>query len=157
MNGDEVWLWTPGGGAAAARGAGGAGGGAATAAWTGPPLPVRSEDILAWLMDLAAVPSRNQLAALAEACPCPPEAAALRGLVAAPEVYAESVARGHLSVLQLLEKHASLLAGMDLLHLTALLPRLAPRYYSISSSPDAPGGSRRCACIDRERRLVVSP
>jgi hypothetical protein len=46
-----------------------------------------------------------------------------------------------LTLLEVLSSFRSVLATMDLVALTGLLPRLAPRYYSISSSPAA--GARR--------------
>jgi hypothetical protein len=41
-------------------------------------LPLSSRDVLAWLLDLSAVPAMRVVAMLAAECPCPPEAAQLR-------------------------------------------------------------------------------
>eukprot|EP00873_Tetraselmis_striata_P026190 jgi/Tetstr1/446454/TSEL_033995.t1 len=43
-------------------------------------IPVTAEGLLKFIPDLASVPSRKVIAALAEKCECPPEAAALRKL-----------------------------------------------------------------------------
>jgi hypothetical protein len=41
-------------------------------------LPLSSRDVLAWLVDLSAVPPMRMVAMLAAECPCPPETAQLR-------------------------------------------------------------------------------
>lgn len=77
LSGDEVYVWTPNTQAAArglnptpaARGDG-----------EGLSLPVLSRDVLAWLIDLSAVPSRRVLEGLARQSPCPPEAARLAAM-----------------------------------------------------------------------------
>jgi hypothetical protein len=53
-------------------------------------LPLSSRDVLAWLVDLSAVPPLRVVAGLAAECPCPPEAAQLQRL-ATEEVYKEQV------------------------------------------------------------------
>lgn len=53
-------------------------------------LPLRSAEILAWLVDLSALPPMRTVAALAEQCPCPPEAMRLKQL-ATEESYKEKV------------------------------------------------------------------
>ncbi|KAF6264212.1 cytochrome P450 [Scenedesmus sp. NREL 46B-D3] len=108
-------------------------------------LPLSSRDVLAWLMDLSTVPPMRMVAMLAGECPCPPEAAQLQRM-ATEAGYKEKVLGPQLTLLELLAAHRSLLAaGLDLPRLAGLLPRLAPRYYSISSSPAAPGGPRRAS------------
>lgn len=69
------------GGSGSARSLGGSG---------GLSLILSVSDALTWLVDLAAVPSKRTVSLLAEACPCPPEAAALRQL-ATEEGYKEKV------------------------------------------------------------------
>ncbi|WIA11150.1 hypothetical protein OEZ85_011289 [Tetradesmus obliquus] len=108
-------------------------------------LPVSSRDVLAWLVDLSALPPMRLVAALAAECPCPPEAAALQRM-ATEACYKEQVLGQQLTLLELLARHRSLLAaGLDLPRLAGLLPRLAPRYYSISSSPAGPAGPQRAS------------
>lgn len=77
-------------------------------------LPLSSKDILAWFVDLSAVPDRRTVSQLAERCVCPPEAAALKKL-AAEDVYAEKVWHLYLSSqlasvhIQLHTRHSCLL------------------------------------------------
>jgi hypothetical protein len=53
-------------------------------------LPVSSHDVLAWLVDLSAVPTRKVLEHLADSCPCPPEAVKLKAM-ASEEHYKQQV------------------------------------------------------------------
>jgi sulfite reductase alpha subunit-like flavoprotein len=53
-------------------------------------LPLSSRDVLAWLVDLSAVPPMRMVAMLAAECPCPPEAAQLKRM-ATEAVYREEV------------------------------------------------------------------
>jgi sulfite reductase alpha subunit-like flavoprotein len=53
-------------------------------------LPLSSRDVLAWLVDLSAVPPMRMVATLAAECPCPPEAAQLKRM-ATEAVYREEV------------------------------------------------------------------
>lgn len=53
-------------------------------------LPVSSHDVLAWLVDLSAVPTRKVLEHLADSCPCPPEALKLKAM-ASEEHYKQQV------------------------------------------------------------------
>eukprot|EP00775_Hariotina_reticulata_P009541 gene9541-9705_t len=101
-------------------------------------INVTVKTALAWLVDLAALPSKRIIAALAESCPCPPEAQKLKQM-ATEEGYKEKVIAQRLTVVELLLQFRSV--PIDLQQLANLLPRLAPRYYSISSSPLARPGT----------------
>jgi hypothetical protein len=57
-------------------------------------LVLTAATALTWLVDLAAVPSKRTVSLLAEACPCPPEAAKLRQM-ATEEGYKEKVGIDH--------------------------------------------------------------
>jgi sulfite reductase alpha subunit-like flavoprotein len=96
--------------------------------------------LLAYLADLSAPPTRKLVAQLAESCAVPSEAAALRQL-ATEEGYATGVTATKLTLVELLIQFRG--AKMTLSELLNALPRLAPRYYSISSSPLA--DPRRCS------------
>eukprot|EP00775_Hariotina_reticulata_P004961 gene4961-5202_t len=61
--------------------------------------------------------------------------------MASEKQYKQQVSGPKLTLLEVLSSFRSLLSVMDLVSLTGCLPRLAPRYYSISSSPAA--GTRR--------------
>ncbi|KAL3918290.1 MAG: hypothetical protein SGILL_004307, partial [Bacillariaceae sp.] len=97
-----------------------------------PGVPITSRMALKWLPDLLAAPSRKQIQALAETCPCPPEAAQLRKLSEEGE-YKEKVVKSGLTTLALLSQYRSVI--VDIVQLSTLLPRLKARFYSISSSP----------------------
>jgi len=101
-------------------------------------ITVSSRMVLTWLVDLAAVPSKRTVAALAELCPCPPEAAKLRDM-ATEEGYKAQVGSKRLTLVELLCAFRSV--PVDLQSLANMLPRLGPRYYSISSSPLARPGT----------------
>eukprot|EP00877_Chromochloris_zofingiensis_P012867 jgi/Chrzof1/7834/Cz02g38070.t1 len=87
---------------------------------------------LTWLPDLSAVPSKRVVAALADSCECPPEKRKLADCTT-EEGYKKKVLAPKLTLIELLSTFRSV--PMTLPTLLNLLPRLAPRYYSISSSP----------------------
>ena len=87
---------------------------------------------ITWLPDLTASPTRKVLNSLAEQCPCPPEAAALRDL-ADEKNYTDKVLNVQLTLPEILSMYRSV--ELDIEKFCACLPRLKPRYYSISSSP----------------------
>eukprot|EP00877_Chromochloris_zofingiensis_P012868 jgi/Chrzof1/7835/Cz02g38090.t1 len=87
---------------------------------------------LTWLADLSAVPSKRVVAALADSCECPPEKRKLADY-ATEDGYKKKVLGPKLTLIELLATFSS--SPMTLPTLLNLLPRLAPRYYSISSSP----------------------
>eukprot|EP00878_Enallax_costatus_P002291 GHUV01002466.1.p1 GENE.GHUV01002466.1~~GHUV01002466.1.p1 ORF type:complete len:1154 (+),score=313.19 GHUV01002466.1:119-3580(+) len=96
-------------------------------------LTLSASQVLTWLVDLAAVPTRRNLGLLAESCPCPPEASQLRQLATDEALYKERISSKRMTLLELLEHFRS--AAVSLGELVSLLPRMGPRYYSISSSP----------------------
>jgi len=145
LKGGERSVWTAGNKEGAARGFGalskpGGGEKGPGALLGGMRISVPAELLLAYLADLSAPPSRKQVAQLAEAAGSAADAEALRKL-ATEEGYAAGVAAKKLTLLELLFEHRSV--KMSLSDLLNALPRLAPRYYSISSSPLA--DPRRCS------------
>lgn len=104
-------------------------GGAASGLPMGQPLALG--DLLAHYVELGQPASRAQVATLAEATRCPPEAEGLRRL--AGEGYEAEVLGKRLSVLDLLERYAA--CGLSFEAFLAMLPPMRPRQYSISSSP----------------------
>jgi hypothetical protein len=103
-------------------------------------LSISAAMALAYMADLSALPPQKLVARLAAECPCPPEAAALAKL-ATPEGYAAGIVGPKLTLVELLAQFKSV--KFTLPDLINTLPRLAPRYYSISSSPLA--DARRCS------------
>jgi len=97
-----------------------------------PGIPLTARLALTWLPDLAASPTRKVLNSFAEKCPCPPEAAGLRDL-ADEKNYADKVLKAKLDLSDILVKYRSL--EIDIEEFCGSLPRVKPRYYSISSSP----------------------
>jgi len=97
-----------------------------------PKIPLTARLALSWLPDLAAAPTRKVLNRLAELCPCPPEAAGLRGL-ADEKNYKTKVIDTNLTLSEILSTYKSV--SIDVEEFCSLLPRLKPRFYSISSSP----------------------
>ncbi|GAA2296091.1 cytochrome P450 [Streptomyces kunmingensis] len=87
------------------------------------PLTVR--ELLARHVELQHRPTPEQVAVLAAANPCPPEAAALEALPQDdPRTFVE-----------LVEAHPALRSVLTWTQLLDLLPPLKPRHYSVSSSP----------------------
>jgi sulfite reductase alpha subunit-like flavoprotein len=99
-----------------------------------PGVPLTSRLALTWLPDLGAPPSRKNIQRMADAyCRCPPEAAALRGMAEDEKMYKDTVLNNGLTLTELLAKFKSI--RVDIEEFCSLLPRINPRYYSISSSP----------------------
>ena len=94
--------------------------------------PISFEELLYGYFELGQPASRRAIEKLANACPCPPEAEQLRALTE-PERYETEVLQKRITVLDLLEQYQSVVIDAE----TALgmLPVMAPRRYSISSSP----------------------
>ncbi|MFJ2189730.1 bifunctional cytochrome P450/NADPH--P450 reductase [Kitasatospora sp. NPDC087861] len=87
------------------------------------PLTVR--ELLTHHVELQDRPTADQLAALAELNPCPPERAALRAVPADDPR----------TLLDLIEDHPALRETLTWPVLLELLPPIRPRHYSVSSSP----------------------
>ncbi len=104
----------------------------------GQPLP--AGELFGSYVELAQPATRNQIAALAAATPCPPERAALQALDD-DDTYAREVLGKRVSVLDLLERHPG--CTLPLEAFLAMLPPMRARQYSISSSPLA--GPERCS------------
>lgn len=139
----EVFEWTPVG-AAEQRGPAR---GLAALSRDVPPCAVTARDALAWLVDLAAPPSRRTVAALATRAACPPDATALAAL-ATEAGYKADVAGPKTALIDLLAKFPSAAAGFTLQEFINTSPRLTPRYYSIASSPKTDAGATRvAACV----------
>ncbi len=87
--------------------------------------PVRVRELFTHFVEVQDPATAQQIRALAEHNPCPPEEQALRRLAEAPT--------GE-SVLDLVEQHPALREHLPLAVLLELLPAMRPRDYSISSS-----------------------
>ena len=99
------------------------------------PTPCTVEQALRYYVDLRAPPSKAALLMLAEACARPAEAERLRAL-ALPDgkaAYNDYIARDGRGLAELLAEFGSCAPGWAAL--LELAPKLAPRYYTISSSP----------------------
>lgn len=111
----------------------------------GAPVPLL--DLLVNVVELQDVATRAQIEALAACAAVPEERAALRALAGTgPEEsarYREAVLAQRRSVLDLLEEYPSCTPPLG--QLLAMLPPLRPRYYSISSSPQASGAPLTCS------------
>lgn len=87
--------------------------------------PVTVRELLTRHVELQHRPTAEQVAVLAAADPCPPEAAALAALPADdPRTFVE-----------LVEAHPALRGALSWGQLLELLPPLRPRHYSVSSAP----------------------
>lgn len=100
-------------------------------------LPVGTEvsvgDLLTGYVELAQPATRADLLQLADATACPPHSAHLRTLAENPARHAQEILEPRVGVLELLERFPS--CDVDLACYLQLLRPLAPRQYSISSSP----------------------
>ncbi len=94
--------------------------------------PVAVSEVLFHYVELSQPATRSQISALAAATRCPPEQAELTAL-AQEEAYQQDVLGKRVSVLDLLERHAS--CELSLAAFLEMLPPVRARQYSISSSP----------------------
>jgi cytochrome P450/NADPH-cytochrome P450 reductase len=114
--------------------------------------PVAVRQVLADCVELQAVATRRQIAVLAGLTRCPRTRTALQALSAGDDAaaarYQAEVLAPRLSLLDLLDRYPAIEA--TLADLLALWPALAPRHYSISSSPlaDAATCSLTVAVVD---------
>ncbi|NEB77941.1 cytochrome P450 [Streptomyces sp. SID14478] len=104
--------------------------------------PVTVRELLAEHVELQHRPTPDQVALLAAANPCPPEAAALTSLSADDPR----------TLLELVEDHPALRGALDWTRLLDLLPPLRPRHYSVSSSP-----ARRPGHVDLMVSVLDAP
>ncbi|TVT39764.1 cytochrome P450, partial [Amycolatopsis rhizosphaerae] len=94
--------------------------------------PITAGELLSSYVELSAPAGRRQIAQLADSTACPPERDALRAL-AADDTYPREVLDRRVSVLDLLTRFPSVQLPFGTY--LQMLPPLAPRQYSISSSP----------------------
>lgn len=94
--------------------------------------PIALLDIFANYVELGQPATPKQVELLASYCPCPPEKHALIKF-ANENVYQSEVLEKRVSVLDLLERYASIHIPLE--QLLTILPPLKPRLYSIASSP----------------------
>ncbi|MFE4569601.1 bifunctional cytochrome P450/NADPH--P450 reductase [Paenibacillus chitinolyticus] len=96
--------------------------------------PVSLDDLLGHSVDLQEAATRAQLRELAGCTACPPHKRELEALLE-EDAYREQVWKKRVSMLDLLEKYEACELGFE--RFLELLPPLKPRYYSISSAPQA--------------------
>ncbi|MEM7160737.1 MAG: cytochrome P450 [Myxococcota bacterium] len=95
-------------------------------------VPTTVERLLTERVELQSPATRKQLEAVAAMTACVPEARRVRGWLES-DAYAREIVAEHRSLLDIVEALES--CTMDFAGFVSLLPALAPRYYSISSSP----------------------
>jgi cytochrome P450 / NADPH-cytochrome P450 reductase len=95
-------------------------------------VPVAAGELLASWVELSAPATRRQVEQLAAATVCPPDRAAVAAL-AEPERYRAEVLERRVTVLDLLERFPG--CQLAFASYLSMLAPLAPRQYSISSSP----------------------
>ncbi|KAF7296471.1 NADPH--cytochrome P450 reductase [Mycena chlorophos] len=133
------------------------------------PVPTTYATVLRHYIDISAVVGRQILSALAKHAPTPEAAAVLQNLSTDKDEYATVVTKGCLKLGEVLQ----LAAGNDLtVHPTpenttawtipfdiivSAIPRLQPRYYSISSSPKLHPTSIHVTCVVLKYESVESP
>lgn len=91
--------------------------------------------LLSEYVELQDVATRAQLETLAAHTDCPPSRLALKQMASDDGAYDQGVRQKGCSVLDLLEEHRSVELPFNVF--LEMLPPLRPRYYSISSSPQA--------------------
>lgn len=104
--------------------------------------PVGVRRILTDYLELQAVATRKQVQAMADATRCPMTKPKLQALAAdakdGVDAYRAEIFARRRSVLDLLEENPA--CELTFAQYLEMLPVMAPRYYSISSSPNAMGG-----------------
>ena len=99
--------------------------------------PIRVSTLLEAFVELQLVATREQIGVLAANTPCPPERERLAALtgddVNSRAAFKEQVTDRRASLLDLLEEFPA--CELPFVSFLGMLPRLSPRYYSISSSP----------------------
>lgn len=102
--------------------------------------PVSIRSALRYFLDITSPPRKQMLVALAAHCADKASAAALLAMASKEghETYMREVKAPSTTLEELLSEHPSCRPPLDLV--LQLLPRLAPRYYSISSAPGASPG-----------------
>ncbi|CCO34427.1 NADPH-ferrihemoprotein reductase [Rhizoctonia solani AG-1 IB] len=123
------------------------------------PVPTTYETVLRHYIDISSVASRQTLGALAKYAPTPEAGAALSALATDKALYGSVVAGGCLKLAEVLQ----LVAGNSINSkptgenttawkipfdvIVSAIPRLQPRYYSISSSPKLHPTSIHVTCV----------
>lgn len=95
--------------------------------------PIAAGELLAGHVELSQPATRAQISQLAAATGCPPEKAALQVLADDVDTYTAQVLGKRVSALDLLERHPA--CQLTFTSFLQMLSPLAPRRYSISSSP----------------------
>ena len=95
--------------------------------------PVTAGELLASYVELAQPATRRQLGQLADATACPPDKKAMQSLADDADAYAAEILAKRVSVLDLLERYSACRPAFATF--LQMLAPLAPRRYSISSSP----------------------
>lgn len=93
--------------------------------------------LLTHYVELQEVATAHQVEILAGYAESESEAEVLKALAADPERYAKEVLKARVSIVDLLELYPSV--RLPFAHYLELISALKPRYYSISSSPEASG------------------
>ena len=96
--------------------------------------PISLVDVFTNYVELAQPATHKQVKLLVEKCPCPPEKNALKKYTEAA-VYQQEILGKRVSVLDLLERYASIEISLEAL--LQMLPPIKTRLYSIASSPYA--------------------
>lgn len=96
--------------------------------------PISIRDILTYFVDITSSPSMSSISVLSENAADPGQRDALKRLAGgAPDEYKRSVTSQWKTILELLIEFPSIAIAFD--RLLDVLPRMQPRFYSISSSP----------------------
>ena len=100
--------------------------------------PITLGEVFSRYVELQSPATIEQIETMIARCSCPPERTALQKLVDDADEFAARITTARVSLLDLLESYRSVELGVDTF--LAMLPALAPRRYSVSSSPAAQPG-----------------